>query len=353
MKFKKIIAVTLLATTLLFTGCSKKDSVALKIGDQEISYGLYNEYLAMFENVAKIQYGEEALAQEINGQTLKDVLKESLVERLTVQELVEIHMLENGFVLDEAKVKEEVTKLKELVEADATMKEVYENSKVTDAFYEMQVTQNLVSEAFQAWLKAEVEKDPEYKDKIAEAYNTQEVVKARHILVAGEGPALEIKAQIERGDDTFENLAKIHSGDPGSKEKGGDLGYFARGEMVPTFDDVAFSLEIGKISDPVATDYGYHLILVEDRKTIQGLIDSGAEDSVLEPLKQSVLNPYLNAFYEKLMTSLKEKHPVENFIVHLDAENKDKSEDKKEPAKEEVQDAEANTEAPAESGDGK
>ncbi|MGE0526879.1 MAG: peptidylprolyl isomerase [Bdellovibrionales bacterium] len=60
-------------------------------------------------------------------------------------------------------------------------------------------------------------------------------------------------------------MASQHSGDPGSKEKGGDLGEFGRGTMVPEFEQVAFNLEAGKISDPVKTNYGYHLILVEKK----------------------------------------------------------------------------------------
>jgi len=71
--------------------------------------------------------------------------------------------------------------------------------------------------------------------------------------------------QLARGEDFIE-LAKEHSTDPGSKDKGGDLGYFKRGVMDAAFEDVAFSLAIGETSEPVKTIFGYHIIRVEDKK---------------------------------------------------------------------------------------
>jgi len=97
-------------------------------------------------------------------------------------------------------------------------------------------------------------------------------VEARHILITSTTPEAEEKGeeilqQLRDGAD-FAELAKEHSGDPGSASNGGDLGFFKRGMMVPEFENVAFSLEPGQLSDLVATDYGYHIIEVTDVKTI-------------------------------------------------------------------------------------
>ncbi len=87
---------------------------------------------------------------------------------------------------------------------------------------------------------------------------------ARHILVPTEAKAREIKKQIETGAD-FAALAKQHSSCPSGKQ-GGSLGEFARGAMVPEFDAVVFGdLPIGKVSEPVKTQFGYHLLQVEKR----------------------------------------------------------------------------------------
>ena len=86
-------------------------------------------------------------------------------------------------------------------------------------------------------------------------------VKASHILVNSKEQALRIKKEIESGNITFEQAAQKYSSCP-SGAKGGDLGYFKRGQMVKEFEDAAFSLPVGKISNPVKTQFGYHLILV-------------------------------------------------------------------------------------------
>ena len=87
---------------------------------------------------------------------------------------------------------------------------------------------------------------------------------ASHILVKSEQEALDLKSQIEGGAD-FADLARKHSGCPSGRQ-GGSLGEFGQGDMVPEFDQVVFSdLPVGQVSDPVKTQFGYHLIRVEQR----------------------------------------------------------------------------------------
>ena len=84
-------------------------------------------------------------------------------------------------------------------------------------------------------------------------------VKASHILVNSQDEAIKIKKDIESNTISFEEAAKKYSLCP-SKAQGGDLGYFGKGMMVKPFEDAAFSGEIGKVSDPVKTQFGWHLI---------------------------------------------------------------------------------------------
>jgi peptidyl-prolyl cis-trans isomerase C len=95
----------------------------------------------------------------------------------------------------------------------------------------------------------------------------QEEVRARHILVEGEDEAKAILEQLKSGAD-FATLAKEKSKDPGAAE-GGDLGYFTKDQMVPEFADVAFKMYPGQLSNPVKTQFGWHVIKVEDRRTKQ------------------------------------------------------------------------------------
>jgi peptidyl-prolyl cis-trans isomerase C len=93
----------------------------------------------------------------------------------------------------------------------------------------------------------------------------EEEVHARHILVPTEDEAKAIEAELKNGAD-FAKLAKEKSKDPGAAE-GGDLGYFTKDQMVPEFAEVAFKLDKGQISDPVKTQFGWHIIQVEDKRT--------------------------------------------------------------------------------------
>jgi peptidyl-prolyl cis-trans isomerase C len=92
----------------------------------------------------------------------------------------------------------------------------------------------------------------------------EEEVHARHILVPTQDEAKQIEAELKKGAD-FATLAKEKSKDPGAAD-GGDLGYFTKDQMVPEFSEVAFKLEKGQISDPVHTQFGWHIIKVEDKR---------------------------------------------------------------------------------------
>ncbi|UCH89851.1 MAG: peptidyl-prolyl cis-trans isomerase [Thermoplasmata archaeon] len=89
-------------------------------------------------------------------------------------------------------------------------------------------------------------------------------VRASHILVKTEQEANDLLAQIQAGKK-FEKLAKKHSDCPSGKN-GGDLGFFGRGQMVREFENAAFNMEVGQVSPPVKTQFGYHLIKVTGKK---------------------------------------------------------------------------------------
>ncbi|MFW5782525.1 MAG: peptidylprolyl isomerase, partial [Candidatus Muiribacteriaceae bacterium] len=99
-----------------------------------------------------------------------------------------------------------------------------------------------------------------------EEYMQEEEVKASHILVKSEKEAKEIMSRISENPSVFSELASEFSQDPGSKDKNGDLGWFQRGVMVPEFDKKVFSMNIGDISEPVKTNFGYHIIRLDDKK---------------------------------------------------------------------------------------
>ena len=124
-----------------------------------------------------------------------------------------------------------------------------------------------------------------YFDKNHATLDKPEQVRARHILVADLKTANDIEAKL-KGGAKFEDLAKQYSTDPSSKDKGGELGFFGKGQMVPAFQNAAFSSPIGKITAPVKSPFGYHIIQVEEKKPAVKATLKNTHDQISDQLKQ-------------------------------------------------------------------
>jgi len=124
-----------------------------------------------------------------------------------------------------------------------------------------------------------------------------ERVNARHILVSTKEEADEIRAQLIEGAD-FENVVKEKSLDTGSAEQGGKLGWFTRGQMVPPFEHVAFSLRTGAISPPVKTEFGWHIIEILGKKSETALKFEEVKEDLAQLMylnkREAAAQEYLN-----------------------------------------------------------
>jgi peptidyl-prolyl cis-trans isomerase C len=169
-----------------------------------------------------------------------------------------------------------------------------------------------------------------YTEKIAQL-KPEEEIEARHILVDSEEKAKELHAKIVAGAD-FAQLAKENSTDTGSKDQGGVLGYFGHGQMVPEFEAAAFKLEKGQVSEPVHTNFGWHIIKVDDRRK--------KEPPSFAAVKDTILNSLVVRKAQDTATELRSKAQVE----YVDAGIKKQVEEQK--LKQE-QDAKKPAEAPA------
>lgn len=162
----------------------------------------------------------------------------------------------------------------------------------------------------------------DYYDRNRIDFMVPKEVKARHILIkAGEGgrsfdEALKLITEIKKDlkIDNFSEVAKAKSEDQGSKEKGGDLGFFGKGKMVPEFENQAMTLVPGVISEPVKTDYGYHLILVDESR--------GGDTKPLEKVSDDIARTLLanrirDEYLEKLEKTLAESKDVDSLIKEL------------------------------------
>lgn len=158
---------------------------------------------------------------------------------------------------------------------------------------------------------AEVMKDITVTDEEVKAFyeaNPQQFTKgatvsAKHILTDSEEKCNSILESITSGEKAFEVAAQESSTCP-SGAKGGDLGEFGKGQMVKEFEDVAFSAEIGQVTGPVKTQFGYHLIKVEGRKESSDT----PFDEVKDNIKMQLLQQKQNAAYTEKVTELRAKY---------------------------------------------
>ncbi len=150
----------------------------------------------------------------------------------------------------------------------------------------------------------------------------EEEVKARHILVETEPEARDIKEKLARGGD-FAELAGEYSKDPGTKGNGGLLGFFSRGQMVPQFEEAAFSIEPNEVSEPVQSRFGWHVILVEEKRQkplpkfdevkdqiLNGMIHQKAQ-SVAKQLRDSSKIEYLDEDIKKQVIAEKARAEIQ------------------------------------------
>ena len=121
---------------------------------------------------------------------------------------------------------------------------------------------------------------------------------ARHILVADEGTAKQVAERAKKGED-FLALSKEFSKDPGSAADGGDLGWFTKDKMVKEFSDAAFKLEPGQISDPVKSQFGWHIIKVEEKRTKPAPQFAEVQDQIGNYLTQRAQQAMLMSLREK------------------------------------------------------
>jgi peptidyl-prolyl cis-trans isomerase C len=155
-------------------------------------------------------------------------------------------------------------------------------------------------------VKVTPEEIAEFYEKNTENFTVPESVRASHILVSGDVEMEKVREDLKAGM-SFEDAAKKHSISP-SKDQGGDLGYFSRGQMVKEFEDAAFALKVGDVSaEPVKTKFGLHLIKLTERKeaSVRPL------DEVREEIVEALENDKKGKIYQEELARLREKYKVE------------------------------------------
>lgn len=202
--------------------------------------------------------------------------KKYLLNEMIIQEMLYLDAKEKGLNKDE-------TYLKELEAVQESLLKQYAIKKLL------------------ADVKVDGNEAKEYYEANPNQFVKGESTRAKHILVKEEEQAQTIYNELKEGK-SFEEAAKEYSQCP-SKEKGGDLGYFEKGRMVPEFEEAAFALEIGTVSEPVKTQFGYHIIKVEDKKPSSVIafeeVEKQIEDYLLREKQNQKFREYTDVLRNK------------------------------------------------------
>ncbi|ASA96677.1 MULTISPECIES: peptidylprolyl isomerase [Anoxybacillus] len=203
--------------------------------------------------------GSEVVVETKEGNITKEELYNEMKERYgkdVLRDLVHEKVLSKKFKVTDEELNNEIENLKEMY---GTQYDLAVQQNGEEAIRDM-VKLDLLRQ------KAAMEDMKVTDEELKKYYNEYKPkVKASHILVDDEKTAKEIKAKLEKGED-FAKLAKEYSKDTGSAQNGGDLGWFGPGKMVEEFEKAAYALKVGEISDPVKTQFGYHIIKVTDKE---------------------------------------------------------------------------------------
>lgn len=208
------------------------------------------------EVVVKSKAGDikkEDFYQQMKNRTGESVLKEMVVTKV----------LEDKYKVTDKEVNAELKKIKD--ELGDNYKSALEQQGMTEKELKESLRLNLLqTDAVTDGVKV---KEADIK-KQYDRMKTE--IKASHILVKDKKTAEKVKKELDNGGD-FAKLAKEYSTDDSNKDKGGELGYFSVGEMDKAFEDAAYKMNKGEISGPVQTNFGYHIIKVEDKREKKGV----------------------------------------------------------------------------------
>jgi len=216
-----------------------------------------------------------------------NLIKSAVLEKMIMDKIVDDIAREQGISLSQAEIKTEI-------------------ELATSTFGSQEEIEKMISEMY-GWDMND------FKKKVIIPYLQQKklletVFDAEAENAESKKKAMEVLEKVKTPGADFEELAREYSEDPFTRDQGGDLGTFERGVMVPSFEDAAFALERGQVSDLVETPYGYHIIKLEDR----GKLDTGDEQIRVRHILIRTIDP--NQWFSDWLSEQKENFKILKFI---------------------------------------
>lgn len=381
MKGKNLL-ITLALSAVLFTGCGIKSAqTIIKVNDTKITQAQFDELFdkqakaglagltkvdiknpknAFLYNLTKNKVVNELIVRallndeadkrgiKVTKEDMDDAIK-VVIDKVGTKEQLDKILKHNGISASEFKKDlEEQVRMKKLAESlggsevsDAEAKEFYNKNADKFKHPELVRASHILIAVNLPELEEEVRKNPKYKKYSEDEIKAQigEVIREKELA------AKELTEQLQKDPSSFEKLAKSKSDDKVSAEKGGDLGFFAEKDMVPEFAKAAFGAKPNTIVGPVKSQFGYHIIVVTDRKAA----GQDSFDKVKNNIKDYLENAKQLEAIEKLVDTLKKNAKIE-FVkkdMNPDEIAKQVQESMKESIKNQAEGAKTNGEEPA------
>ena len=316
-----IIVVLSLFLTVLTAQAEKNeaptDKIAIVNGSVITSEEFNRELNQVKQRIS--QQGLKISSEQLEG------IRNEILDNLINLELLFQESQNNGIKVEKETIDSQIISLKQKFSNDTEFENFLSKLNLSENTLKLKIKKGI---AIQELIETQIinkinisdEENKGFYDAHPDLFKQPEQIKASHILIRVKPEADEIyksvakekikkiKQKLNKGEN-FAALAKEYSEGP-SKNNGGDLGYFQRGQMVKPFEDVAFALKTEEVSDIVETQFGYHIIKVEDKKPEKIIPYEDVKDDLAQHLKQEKTKQEVNKYIQKL----REKSKIERFL---------------------------------------
>ena len=290
------------------------------VNDKEISIDLFYKYYAMQSYDFEKEFGASVWDIEQDGKTMKEIRQEQTLDYLIRIALIESYIEDknlevNGTIIDEA-----YGKYMESIKNDAEIKTYFEENGIDESFLKQFLQDQYYLRIYSDLRLEEITNDPKTQDVLF----TDKYIryKTRHILLDSQESLNEVLSLLndEENPADFSDMARLYSIHATSAVKGGDLGYILVGNMPEAYEKVALEIEPYTVSEPVQTEYGYHLIFVDDRQMLQDMIDTGMPEEEIDGYKADIIKDYAAKEMLRIYNEMESKAVI---IPHPELLNED------------------------------
>lgn len=311
--YRKFLAIGLLVAMIFaISGCTKgKEGLVAKVDGEGITIEEFESDFEVYKKIYEQRLGEGAMSEVgEDGKTLEENLKNEIVQKLIMEKLVAKEATKMDISVTDEEIEEQMLNYTTMMGGQEKFDEFLDNNKISKEFFKENLRKEILFNKHRETFMAETNISEKEAQKYFNANKDDLVViKASHILVKTEEEGKKILERLNAGEK-FDVLAKDLSIDKASAVNGGDLGYFTKGSMISEFEEVAFNLKVGEISDLVKTEVGYHIIYLEDRK------------DTFETLKDDIMKLLKEQKYLKSVQDLRSSAKVKVYLDSKDSKKK-------------------------------